>query len=96
MARFTATIISTDEALEPGILLLGMAAVDIMAVVDITAEGGTEVIASLNFSQVFNRPCLRTRCNVMPGRPAHAHGRAVEPCSDVFNCITVKDPIGFL
>ena len=41
-ARFTATIISTDEALEPGILLLGM-------VVDITAAGGTEAedIASI-------------------------------------------------
>ena len=53
MGGITATIISTDEALEPVILLLGMV-VDITAV-DITAEEGTvaregmeaEVIASL-------------------------------------------------
>jgi hypothetical protein len=46
MGGITATIISTDEALEPGILLLGMVVADITAAVDITAEGGTEVIAS--------------------------------------------------
>jgi hypothetical protein len=47
MARITATIISTDEALGPGIFMLGM------EVVDITAVEGTEVIASLNFSQAL-------------------------------------------
>ena len=45
MGGITATIISTDEALEPVILLLGMA-VDITAE-EGTAEEGTEVIASL-------------------------------------------------
>jgi hypothetical protein len=47
MARITATIISTDEALGPGIFMLGT------EVVDITVEEGTEVIASLNFSQAL-------------------------------------------
>lgn len=57
MARITATIISTDEALGPGIFMLGMEVADITAV-DITVEEGTveegtEVIASLNFSQAL-------------------------------------------
>ena len=51
MARITATIISTDEALGPGIFMLGMEVVDITAVHITAGKGmageGMEVIASL-------------------------------------------------